>query len=325
MALGVDSDSAITYANHVVAWRTPLTNGQSDPEAAFYQEADRNYGPRHGPFQDVHELGLVADIPPQLIDRVMPYLTVYSGRPEVNVLGAASQVLAALPGLTPERLQLLLSLRAGSPQDVMRAQFGTATSYVTLEPSPANRVTVSVRFPNGDQIRSEAVILLLDSDKQPYSVLWWDDGESFRAGGASARELVKAPDPIRNAFWRWLNLVAETIVSGLDRMTAKRRISLAESSEDHFAVTASDHDAIPDVGEIVVENGNISVQQSAQLGTMLRGGSVELLLRPERFVFKPLELPSRAAEFLDGVVRAQIDRLTPWTADQAAFGFEQSC
>ena len=132
---------------------------------------------------------------------------------------------------------------------------------------------------------------------------------------------MKALDPIRNAFWRWLNLVAETIVSGLDRMTAKRRISLAESSEDHFAVTASDHDAIPDVGEIVVENGNISVQQSAQFETMLRGGSVELLLRPERFVFKPLELPSRAAEFLDGVVRAQIDRLTPWTADQAAFGF----
>ena len=186
MALGVDSDSAITYANRVVAWRTPLTNGQSDPEAAFYQGADRNYGPRHGPFQDVHELGLVADIPPQLIDRVMPYITVYSGRPEVNVLGAASQVLAALPGLTPERLQLLLSLRAGSPQDVMRAQFGTATSYVTLEPSPANRVTVSVRFPNGDQIRSEAVILLLDSDKRPYSVLWWDDGESSSGRRVSA-------------------------------------------------------------------------------------------------------------------------------------------
>src|SRR5579872_6599455 len=121
-----------------MAWRAPLRNGATDTEAGLYRQNGRGYGPRHGAFQDISELGLVAGLPSALIDRVLPYLTVYSGRPEVNVLAAPPQVLAALPGLTPDRLQLLVNLRANAPQDVMRAQLGMTQSYITLDPSRAN-------------------------------------------------------------------------------------------------------------------------------------------------------------------------------------------
>ena len=45
------------------------------------------------------------------MERIAPFVTVYSGQPGVNVLAALPQVVAALPGMTPDRLYAILAQR----------------------------------------------------------------------------------------------------------------------------------------------------------------------------------------------------------------------
>jgi len=186
-ALGTEPEAAEEFADRIIAWRTPASK-TADSEAPLYRTAGKSYAPRHGPFQHVNELGLVLGLTSDVIDRALPYLTVYSGQPEVNVLNAAPEVLAALPGLTPGRIQLLLAQREGAPQDILNAQLGTAAQYVTVQSSKANRVTVDVRFDANRRMRSEAVVLLLDDDVDPFRLLSWRD----EAGGLLTDERPNA-------------------------------------------------------------------------------------------------------------------------------------
>ena len=185
--LGTEPEAAVDLADRIIAWRMPAPK-TADSEAFLYRTAGKSYGPRHGPFQHVSELGLVLSLTPDVVDRALPYLTVYSGQPEVNVLNAAPEVLAALPGVAPGRIEMLLAQREGAPRDILNAQLGPAAQYVTAQSSKANRVTVDVRFDTKRRMRSEAVVLLLDDDVAPFRLLSWRDetGELLTDGRLNA-------------------------------------------------------------------------------------------------------------------------------------------
>lgn len=182
-ALGASADAANTYAERIIGWRSapgsidPDAGPSNDRESTAYRNAGLTYNPRQAPFMHVQELWLVLGLPPALIERARPFVTVFSGMPSVNVLDAAPEVVAALPGMTPDRLDGVLQQRQILRQDprLLTQLLGAAQAGATLQASKAMRVTVRVELARGRRINAEAVILPLDDAPEPYRVLSWTD------------------------------------------------------------------------------------------------------------------------------------------------------
>lgn len=146
-------------------------------------------------------------------------------------------------------------------------------------------------------------------------------------------------DAIGTGFSLWIDAVAATINAYLERLRPVRRIEVVEDAEGEFTIRMADPagaaDAalqptsvvigpsglahVPEQGTPVFSEGQAQIKDPAAWREVVRGSKVELLLRSSRFLFRPLELPKGASEFLDGIVRAQIDRLTPWYPTEAVY------
>ncbi|MCP3401452.1 general secretion pathway protein GspK [Bradyrhizobium sp. CCGB20] len=181
-ALGVSATDAPVYADRILGWRSSTESGQDNPEDSYYRTLGASYLPRHAPFPHSDELWLVRGIPPAVVERVLPFVTVFSNMRTVNVLDAAPQVVAALPGMTPQTLQQLLRDRA-DPNIDPRSLVGLAgNTNATVEGSRAYRLTVAVEAPSHRQSSAEIVILLLEGGEEPYRILSWHNAFDGSAG-----------------------------------------------------------------------------------------------------------------------------------------------
>ena len=174
--LGATEEDAGQMADRIVAWRTKSTTETAGNEDALYRVAGRPYSPRRAPFAHVNELGLVLGLPPALVERALPFVTVFTGAPGVDVLNAAPEVVAALPGMTPLVLKQFLNDRGSLPNEpnAIATALGGAKASATTQKSQAYRLTIQVRFGNGRQTVSE-VVIALRGDEEPYRVLSWQD------------------------------------------------------------------------------------------------------------------------------------------------------
>ncbi|HET6839982.1 MAG TPA: PilN domain-containing protein [Bradyrhizobium sp.] len=128
---------------------------------------------------------------------------------------------------------------------------------------------------------------------------------------------------LKEFFDEWIAAVALAVSSVTALVMPQRQITLVEGESDMFTAKAAPVKkavALPDVS-FRVSNGRPSPVFAADWESAFRGGRVEFFLKPDHVLFRPLDFPKQAADFLGGMIRAQIDRLTPWTANEAVFGW----
>jgi general secretion pathway protein L len=127
---------------------------------------------------------------------------------------------------------------------------------------------------------------------------------------------------LKELFAAWIAATAAAVDVAMARFAQQRRILMTEGPDNDFSVRMSSAGKGADLPEALFRlvQGRPEPSLSAEWLAALRGSRIDLLLRPDRVMFRTMDFPRQAADFLHDMVRAQIDRLTPWTAGDAVFG-----
>ena len=204
---GADANAAGVNANAPSASANPAgadaNAAGADPakEDKLYSEQHMPYPPRHAPFDNALELSLLPGISLAVVERVLPFVTVFSGRAEVEVSSADTTVLSALPQMTPQILGAVLNARVSNPGDgrALLDLLGPAKSHATDETSKAFRASIAVDFDNGRHVHAEVVFRLKDQG---------DKDQGANNQGASDQNAKdqntkdQADEPYELLYWR---------------------------------------------------------------------------------------------------------------------------
>jgi general secretion pathway protein L len=115
----------------------------------------------------------------------------------------------------------------------------------------------------------------------------------------------------------WIEDVGAGLSIALLKLRRPRTIELREQADGSFLATERRRGLATPLAPLRLDQDRIADPGRE----LLVRSRVEVVLSPSHFVFRSLELPRGAEQFLEGVVRSQIDRLTPWVASEAAFGW----
>ena len=176
---GASARDADAIALAIGRWREPVdtAGGRADrpqppagPPGAPVKKANAAL-----PFTDIRQLALIPGMAPEWLTVIEPLTTVY-GNETVNPLSAPAQVIAALPGVDPSRVQTFVQMRDNFPADVaqLASILGTEQKYLAVKKPSAVSVHLMATLVNGFAQAARAVIVPMPEGAQPYRILVWD-------------------------------------------------------------------------------------------------------------------------------------------------------
>ena len=126
---------------------------------------------------------------------------------------------------------------------------------------------------------------------------------------------------------RWLDVVASVFFACREMWRARRSLVVSRSAGEFIVRKAEpQRDAIvhphqPNA-DTVVAAVPAGTEAPAHVLRSARNGFVIFELGSDDVAVRRLNIPAPAREFLPGIVRNQIERLSPWNFDQVAYGFD---
>jgi general secretion pathway protein K len=191
---GLAEEEAVKLLDAILDWRDPDTLKRPfGAEEAEYSQAGLKGRPANFPFQSTEELQLVLGMRPEVFQRIAPMITVYSRQPGVNPHLASRNALLAIPGVTPEQVDLYLGERERARAEGRAMPvFTAAGAYATYAQATAITVRAEVLLERGIAVTREAVAVLTPQfPRRPWTLLAWrevsrDQDAKRAAGGTSA-------------------------------------------------------------------------------------------------------------------------------------------
>jgi general secretion pathway protein L len=127
----------------------------------------------------------------------------------------------------------------------------------------------------------------------------------------------------KELFDDWIAAVTGAVESVAGRVRRSRPILLSEGQDGLLTarmIPGKKGPALSDAS-FRLDGGRPNPPLSADWVAAFRGSRVEAQLPSDGVMACRLDFPGQAGDFLDGMIRAQVDRLTPWSVHDAVFGW----
>lgn len=120
---------------------------------------------------------------------------------------------------------------------------------------------------------------------------------------------------------RWIDVLVALLLGRREAWRARRSLIVARDQSGFVARRAAKARDITQAAassDIKLLPGKVP----ADIAQAARNGLIVLELPADQVVVRRIAVPAKAREFLPGIVRNQLERLSPWQADRAVYGFE---